>query len=120
MIIYYDSYCKMCTASSTIWKKIDWRNKLVFQSFRELQTYPKEMEKSLHAEHKGTWYNGYNAIIQIVKLLPLLWIFLPFMYLFKWLGMGDSIYKKIAENRKLVPVNQCREGEACVINSDRK
>ncbi|WP_165767894.1 thiol-disulfide oxidoreductase DCC family protein [Virgibacillus indicus] len=120
MIVYYDSYCKMCTASSTIWRKLDWRKKLSFESFRLLQDYPKEMEKSLHVNHEGHWYNGYTAIIQIAKMLPLLWIILPFLYLFKWLGLGDFIYEKIAKNRKLVPVNQCKDGEACIISSDKE
>ncbi|WP_165769136.1 thiol-disulfide oxidoreductase DCC family protein [Virgibacillus profundi] len=117
MIIFYDSYCKMCTTSSILWKKIDWRNKLSFESFRLLMDYPEEMEKSLHVKHRGQWFQGYNALIEIAKLLPLIWVLLPFMYIFKWVGLGDYIYKKIAANRKLVPVNQC--GDSCMINPEK-
>ncbi|RKQ37302.1 thiol-disulfide oxidoreductase DCC family protein [Oceanobacillus halophilus] len=113
MIIYYDSYCKLCTTSSTVWKKLDWGNHLTFKTFRDLEDYPVEMEHSLHVYHHDTWYKGFNAIIQIAKTLPLLWSFLPFLYLFKIIGLGDVIYKHIAKNRKLVPVAQCKAGEAC-------
>ncbi|WP_010649666.1 thiol-disulfide oxidoreductase DCC family protein [Oceanobacillus massiliensis] len=118
MIVYYDSYCKICTNSSTVWKKLDWRKKLTFDSFRTMQNYPPAMEKSLHVQHNGKWFNGYSAIIEIAKMLPLLWIFVPFMYLFKFIGLGDVIYKLVAKNRKLVPVNQCKDGESCQINPD--
>ncbi|WP_249869967.1 thiol-disulfide oxidoreductase DCC family protein [Oceanobacillus saliphilus] len=116
MIIYYDSYCKICTNSSTIWKKLDWKNKLTFDSFRNIKDYPPEMEKSLHVFHNHRWYKGYSAIIQIAKMLPLLWVFVPLLYLFKLIGFGDFIYKLVAKNRKLVPVNHCSEGESCQIN----
>lgn len=110
MIIYYDSFCSMCTKSSIIWKKFDWNNHLTFESFRDLEHYPKAMEESLHVNQKGEWFSGYNALIQITKQLPLLWILIPFMHVFKRLGLGDAIYKMVAHNRKLVPVHQCQDG----------
>ncbi|WP_067727743.1 thiol-disulfide oxidoreductase DCC family protein [Oceanobacillus damuensis] len=116
MIVYYDSYCKICTNSSTIWKKFDWRNNLTFDSFRNMKDYPPEMEKSLHVFHNNKWYNGYSAIIQITKMLPLFWALVPFMYFFKFIGLGDLLYIWVAKNRKLVPVNQCEDGESCQIN----
>jgi predicted DCC family thiol-disulfide oxidoreductase YuxK len=100
----------MCTKSSTIWKKFDLNNRLMFKSFRDLEHYPKAMEESLHVNHKGEWFSGYDALIQITKQLPLLWMVLPFMHVFKRLGLGDAIYKKIAQKRKLVPVHQCQDG----------
>ncbi|MBP1968299.1 putative DCC family thiol-disulfide oxidoreductase YuxK [Virgibacillus natechei] len=120
MIVYYDSFCKICTSSSTIWKKLDWRNKLSFHSFRKLHHYPKDMEKQLYVQQADHWYKGYNALIEIAKLLPLIWVFLPFIYLFKWVGLGDFIYRKIANNRKLVPVNQCKNGDTCMISTKQK
>jgi len=120
MIVYYDSFCKLCTNSSTIWKKLDWRNKLTFHSFRDLDNYPVEMEKSLHIQKGKKWYKGYSAIIQIAKTLPLLWVFLPFLYLFKLIGIGDMVYKVIAKNRKLVPVNQCKNKDSCQITPNSR
>ncbi|MEW9676730.1 DCC1-like thiol-disulfide oxidoreductase family protein [Lentibacillus sp. L22] len=118
MVIYYDSFCPMCTNSSILWKKLDLHHRLTFFSFRDLENYPQAMEEKLHVKHDGKWFAGYNALIQIVKQLPLLWIMLPAMYLLKWIGLGDFLYQKIAKNRKLIPVNQCRD-ESCPI-PDRK
>ncbi|WP_099157862.1 thiol-disulfide oxidoreductase DCC family protein [Virgibacillus ndiopensis] len=114
LIIYYDGFCKMCSSTSVIWKKIDWSNQLAFESFRTLNDYPKAMEESLHVNKNGHWYTGYNAIIQISKKLPLMWVLLPFLYLFKLIGLGDFVYNKVAKNRKLVPVNQCGE-DGCML-----
>ncbi|MFD1040054.1 thiol-disulfide oxidoreductase DCC family protein [Virgibacillus byunsanensis] len=115
MVVYYDSYCKFCKTSATLWTKIDWAKKLTFNSFRTLEDYPKEMEKELHVAYNGKWYRGYNALIQIAKMLPLMWPALPFMYLFKWIGLGNFLYRKIAENRKLVPVGQC-DDDSCELH----
>ncbi len=81
-----------------------------------MKNYPPEMEKSLHVRHNNQWYKGYSAIVQIAKMLPPLWILIPLMYMLKVIGLGDIIYKLVAKNRKLVPVNQCADGEACKIN----
>ena len=111
MIIYYDSHCSMCKASKAVWKRADWRKKLVFQSFREVPSYPEAMEKSLHVSHKGKWSLGYQALIEIAKQIPFMWIALPFMYPVKWLGLGEKMYQLIANNRKIMPVNQCNENK---------
>lgn len=120
VIIYYDGYCSMCRASSTLWQKLDWMDKLNFTSFRKLSGYPKEMEKQLFVDYHGKWFKGFDGILQIVKKLPLLWIVLPFLYVFKWLGLGSFIYNTIAKNRKIVPVNQCDgDGDACMIHPNQ-
>ncbi|MBM7598792.1 putative DCC family thiol-disulfide oxidoreductase YuxK [Virgibacillus halotolerans] len=118
MIIYYDGYCSLCRTSSTIWKKLDWRNKLSFTSFRTLKEYPAEMEKQLFVDHHGKWFKGFNAIIQIAKMLPLLWITVPFLYIFKWIGLGSFIYNIVAKNRKIIPVNQC-DDDTCTIHPNQ-
>src|SRR5690625_6989985 len=106
MIIYYDSYCNMCKTSSTLWKKMDWGQKLTFTSFRSMKNYPKTMEEQLHVYDKNKWYQGYSALIQIIKVLPLMWILLPFLYFFKWIGFGDFIYRKVASrDRKSTRLN---------------
>ena len=119
MIIYYDSYCNLCKTSSTLWKKMDWGQKLTFTSFRSMKDYPKTMEEQLHVYDKNKWYQGYSALIQIIKVLPLMWILLPFLYFFKWIGFGDFIYRKVASNRKLVPIDQCNN-DGCRIPPKQK
>ncbi|MFD1363391.1 thiol-disulfide oxidoreductase DCC family protein [Lentibacillus salinarum] len=116
MIVYYDSYCKLCTHSSVFWKKIDWRNRLRYSSFRDLENYPKAMAEKLHVYDRGQWFQGYDAIIAISKKLPPLWPILPILYVFKWVGLGELMYNTIAKNRKLVPVKQCGD-DGCRIDS---
>ncbi|MGY0692144.1 thiol-disulfide oxidoreductase DCC family protein [Virgibacillus sp. FSP13] len=118
MIVFYDSFCSMCRNSSIIWKKFDWNNHLIFESFRDLENYPKAMEENLHVKENGKWYVGFTALIQIAKHLPLLWILVPFLYFFKIIGLGDFIYKKVAANRKLIPVNQC-DDKGCQLPTNK-
>ena len=110
MVIFYDSFCPICNMNARIWKNLDCRNQLHFYSFRDLPDYPHAMEKLLHVRDSGHWYTGYEAIIQICKKLPVLWIVLPVLYAIKLLGLGDTLYSFIANNRKLIPVNQCHNG----------
>lgn len=114
MVIFYDNFCPMCTANARLWKKMDRHNRLFFYSFRDLPEYPEAMEESLHVRHKGRWYVGYEAIIQIGKQLPALWITLPLLYMVKILGLGELLYTFIARNRKLIPVNQCSDGTCAI------
>ncbi|WP_077325679.1 thiol-disulfide oxidoreductase DCC family protein [Virgibacillus siamensis] len=116
MIIFYDSFCKLCTQTSKVWKKFDWQNQLTFNSFRSLDDYPAAMEEYLHVLHKGIWYQGFDAVLQISKVLPVLWLALPVLYIGKWLGLGDLIYDKVAANRNIIPINQCKE-DGCRIDS---
>ncbi|MFC7745636.1 thiol-disulfide oxidoreductase DCC family protein [Lentibacillus kimchii] len=116
MIIYYDSYCKLCSHSSVIWKKMDRRQRLHFSSFRNLDHYPKEMEQKLHVYNRGKWFKGYDAIIAISKKLPLLWLSVPILTVLKWIGLGDFVYNTIAKHRQMVPVNQC-DADGCQIKS---
>lgn len=109
MIIYYDSYCQLCTNSTQLWKKTDWFNTLQFVSFRTLDDYPKLMEEQLHVYSNKQWYIGYAALIHIAKTLPLMWLLLPLMYMLKWIGLGDYIYKKVAKSRSIIPIHQCKE-----------
>ncbi|WLV25601.1 DUF393 domain-containing protein [Aciduricibacillus chroicocephali] len=111
MIVYYDSHCKLCTRTAAVWKKLDWRHKLIFQSFREQNNYPPEMEKEIHIKKNGKWKKGYPAVIAISKTLPLFWPAVPFLYIGKWLGIGSIIYKTIAKNRSFFPVGQCEDGK---------
>lgn len=118
MIIYYDSYCKLCTKSSIIWKKFDWFGRVKFISFRTLRNYSKDMEQKLHIYSNNQWYIGYEALIHISKALPIIWPFLPVMYFIKWIGLGDFLYSKIAQSRTIIPVNQC--GEHCSIHHENE
>ncbi|MFD2761961.1 thiol-disulfide oxidoreductase DCC family protein [Lentibacillus juripiscarius] len=117
MIIYFDSYCKLCTKSSLFWKKADWFHHLKFSSFRDLDNYPEAMAETLHVYDRGQWFQGFQAIISVTKKLPALWVLVPFLYGVKWIGLGDYLYKKIARNRKLIPVRQCDQG-TCGITYD--
>jgi len=116
MIVFYDSYCKLCTRTAAVWKKLDWRKKLVFQSFRDLPDYPSAMEKEMHVKHADKWYKGFPAVLIISRTLPAIWPISPFLYIAKWLGLGNIIYRKIANNRTLLPVGKCENG-ACELPS---
>lgn len=116
MIIYYDGYCSMCKTSKAVWERIDFGNKLTFQSFRNLSSYPEAMEKSLHVIHKNKWFQGYQALIAIARQIPIMWPVLLFMYPVKWLGLGDKMYQLVARKRKIIPVNQCTDHECRIQN----
>lgn len=119
MIVYYDGHCKICRNIRSFWEKVDIFNNLELVSFRDIENYDPEMEKQIHVQYKGRTYKGYNAIVMITKKLPVLWGGMPILFLFKTLGLGDKLYDYVANNRKMIPVNHCKE-DTCSITHDQK
>lgn len=91
-------------------KKIDFSNKLQFIGIRQSDTfrlYP-QLDKTLALERMATLKNddlkyGFDSIFRIVFELPILWLFIPFFFVLKWMHLGHWAYDQIASRRGLLP-----------------
>ncbi|ABS21926.1 thiol-disulfide oxidoreductase DCC family protein [Bacillus cytotoxicus] len=119
MIVFYDSWCPMCTAITERTKKLDRKGRITFLSFREKEVVKKyqlsetlqhKMEQRLYVWKADQWYDGIHSIYVIAKVVPSYWPIVPFIKLSVLLKFGNKVYDYIANNRKLVPVGHCREG----------
>lgn len=115
IIVLYDSWCPLCKKSKFYLEKIDWLNKLVFQSIRDsanLQKYQIDMEVAEQRMHtfdsgKNRLEEGMYSIVRISKAIPLLWLFLPLFQLSLLCGVGQKLYDFIAKRRRILPVGHC-------------
>ncbi|MDM5154677.1 DUF393 domain-containing protein [Bacillus sp. DX1.1] len=125
MIVFYDSWCPMCTAVAERTQKLDKKGTMKFVSFRDKDVVEEyqlstelqgKMEQRLYILKNNKWYDGINSIYVLAKSIRAYWFAVPFIKLSILFGFGNKVYDYIAHNRKLVPVGHCREG-VCEISS---
>lgn len=111
LIIFYDNFCPNCTRFTKVVQKLDWlklieikelRNELHTYSFRniDLQLARKQM-----ASFGTKWHYGYNSLYFIFARLPLIWLFIPILYILKITKLGQLIYCELALKRKIIPLH---------------
>ncbi|MEY8347143.1 DUF393 domain-containing protein [Bacillus cereus] len=127
MIVFYDSWCPMCTAVAERTKNLDKKGKMKFVSFRNKDVVEEyqlskelqgKMERRLYIFKNTKWYDGIGSVYILAKAVPLYWFTVPFIKVSILLGFGNKVYDYIADNRKLVPVGHCHEG-VCEIPSKK-
>ena len=104
--IVYDGDCGFCRSSVRRLQKMDWWGKL------EYVAGPKDMDEMRLDAADGKTYSGFFAFRQLVLILPVLYVMIPFVY-FPGAGfLGPYVYRWIARNRYLFPVfHTCKDGE---------
>ncbi|KEK25069.1 thiol-disulfide oxidoreductase DCC family protein [Bacillus gaemokensis] len=127
MLVFYDSWCTMCTAVAERTKKLDKKGAMKFVSFRDKnvveeyqlsEALQSKMEQRLYIFKDNKWYDGIRSIYVLAKYIRAYWFAVPFIKLSMLLGFGNKVYDYIANNRKLVPVGHCYEG-VCEIPSKK-
>lgn len=58
-----------------------------------------------------------DSIAQICTGIPYLWWAVPFIIIFKKMGIGGYLYDYIASKRKVIPVGNC--DDLCELQSKR-
>ncbi|MED2479323.1 DCC1-like thiol-disulfide oxidoreductase family protein, partial [Bacillus thuringiensis] len=105
MIVFYDSWCPMCTAVAERTKKLDKKGKMKFVSFRNEDVVEKyelsqelqsKMEQRLYIFKNNKWYDGIQSIDVLAKAVPSYWFAVPFIKLSIVLGFGSKVYDYIA------------------------
>lgn len=124
IMIFYDGWCGLCLSAVSKLKRLDWFNLLIFIDFRvenninNLKVDSQALEKRMHSlniQH-NILRNGIDSFTEISKRLISLWIFIPFLYLSQWIGIGNIIYDYIANRRNLIPTHKC-QNSTCMINN---
>ena len=103
MIVFYDSWCPMCTAVAERTKKLDKKGKMKFVSFRNEDVVEKyelsqelqsKMEQRLYIFKNNKWYDGIQSIDVLAKAVPSYWFAVPFIKLPIVLGFGSKVDRK--------------------------
>lgn len=106
----------MCSRVVEKLSKFDTFYLLEFISFRDKQVVTQyklnlaDVEERMHSMSiHGGLRSGIDSVIQLLTRLPLLWVFVPFLIVSKWIGIGSRVYDYIASKRKIIPSNLCDE-----------
>lgn len=99
-----------------MWKKHDIKSKITFVSFRhhdisneKISLAQFELALYCRRHEDFNYYSGLDTFILMSRSIPFFYWLLPFLYLSKWLGIGNLVYKKVAKNRKIVPDRLCND-----------
>lgn len=110
LIFVYDNGCPHCTRATDFFNKLDWFDKIESVQLRnglEINELPgldiEKAQKEMAVFYKHNWTYGFENFVLIFQKLPLLWVFVPFLYLLKWTKTGDYIYRKSALKRYILP-----------------
>ncbi|CCQ94785.1 putative Membrane protein / vitamin k-dependent gamma-carboxylase [[Clostridium] ultunense Esp] len=128
--VYYDGYCNYCSRTARIIHFLDCFGLFRVVSYRQDSSYLhygltfEDVDEEMHIIKKQNdrikIYRGFDSVAEIVNNLPLLWMFVPFIYLLRISGLGYKLYPWIANNR-MVPLNgQICKNEACSITDSEE
>ncbi len=111
ILVFYDDTCPFCTRSARMIKQFDWFNQLeVINMYTPgiMESYAIDPQKAMQRiqvrTKAGAIQEGMAGITYISRFLPLLWMFVPFMALSLWIGLGEKLYDWIAKHRLLFPI----------------
>lgn len=111
LVIFYDNFCPDCTKFSKLVKKLDWLKLIEIKELRNelhLKHFPLinlKLAKQQMASFGKNWYYGYNTLFYIFIRLPLLWPFIPILYILKITKLGQLMYNELALKRKIIPIH---------------
>ncbi len=115
-VLTFDGHCLLCVRGTGVLHRLDVFRRIEMIDFtldenrRRLENFDFERAQTemLLATEEG-WAGGFRAFRKIAQSLPLLWPFVPFLYLPAMTAIGDRIYKLIARNRYLL-FGRCNDG----------
>lgn len=114
--VFYDNWCPNCTKFISLINKTDWFHLVEPIPLRNpnIRTYKETIDLEL-AENKmasmvneNTYY-GYDSIYLIFMRIPMMWLFLPLLFLLKVTKLGDLAYNELALKRTIIPIH-CSAG----------
>jgi predicted DCC family thiol-disulfide oxidoreductase YuxK len=108
--VFIDGWCPMCIRFGKILVKLDILNRIKIEDIRTSDVPTMDFRiQGLKAiasiKNNGKIYFGFDSMFQISMMTPVLWLFLPFMYIFKFTKIGDFLYSELAIKRTIIPLH---------------
>lgn len=121
MTILYDNWCPNCTRFAMLMKRLDWFHLVLNQRLRDknettnAKVNRERAKKQMASFYNEKWHYGYISLYLIFIRIPLFWILFPFLWLLKISSLGQLFYKKLALERKVIPI-YC-DSKSCNLNN---
>lgn len=122
LIVFYDSWCPLCTKIKKRIKRLDWLNKIKMESIREVDeniygVTKEDLEKYMYAINIRTnkIVYGIDAFSAISLRIPILFPLWPILAFVSRIGIGQKLYQYFAKRRLIIPIGKCSD-KTCKIN----
>ena len=107
MIVLFDGGCPMCRRTARRLHRFDWRHRLTFAdgtdpSRRERLASgltEEQIMREMWVIEPAARYGGFDAVLRISRVVPLLWPFWMVASLPGIRQIGHAVYRRIAANR---------------------
>lgn len=119
IIVFYDGHCSFCRRTAAWIRRIDILAGVTVSSFRHEESYRQygvalpALEGEMHVVADSVIYKGFDAVQLLARRMPLLWPFVPLFWLLAQAGLGDRLYRLLADNRVVVA-----DGTTCRLAAD--
>ncbi|MDI3328503.1 MAG: DUF393 domain-containing protein [Alicyclobacillaceae bacterium] len=121
LTVFVDGHCRFCRRTGQWIRRLDWLGLFQVLSYRDGASYVRyglnmeAVDREIHVvKRQGgrvTVYRGFDAVMAIIRHVPLLWPLLPVVGLLRGLGLGPRLYRWLADHRVFIAGAQaCREG----------
>ena len=116
-MVIYDGDCNFCMKCMRLLRLLDFSHRLEYVNFRakEFARRNRKLLKRLENEMllvspSGKQYWGYFTWKRIAAVLPVLWVFVPFLYLPFADVVGEWAYAFVSSNRnRIAGCRSCQE-----------
>lgn len=122
MLAYVDGWCPYCRRAGRILKRLDPFGTLDVRSFRHDRSFERyglteedvarELKVVVSAASGYRVFGGFEAVMALLRRMPLLWPLLPVAWLMGVSGQGARAYRWLAERRAIVP-----DPQACSVSA---
>lgn len=101
MRVLIDGACPLCRALGRGLKALDLGGTLRVEALQEARDLPQaELLQALHVLEGKRVHRGYAALLALARRLPLLWPLYPFLLLLVPFGVGEGLYRFLAQRRR--------------------
>ncbi len=106
--VYMDGMCPVCQRSRRSLERLDWLKRLRFIDVHDREqceldlpevTYAQMLTRMFVKHPNGKYLSGFRAVRSLMPKLPLLWIFMPMVWLPCASWLGGKFYDFVARNR---------------------
>lgn len=127
LIVFYDSWCPMCTKAKERLERADCNAMIEFETFRNDKIVRKYQLDISQAESRiisidsvcGVRYEGIYTFREICRRIPGYFAAVPFIQLSILLGLGQTLYDFIARRRTIIPAGACHD-QQCKVHQHTK
>jgi len=100
MRVLIDGECPYCRALGRSLKALDLGKTLRVEPLQEALDLPQaELRQALHVLEGRRTHRGYAALLALSRRLPLLWPLYPLLLLLTPFGIGEGLYRFLAQRR---------------------